>query len=651
MHDISIIIVNYNVKHFLAECLRSVFAARQTLDLEVFVVDNNSVDRSVEMVRKQFPLVKVIANRQNVGFAAANNQAIRLSKAKYVLLLNPDTILEEETLRKCFDYMELHETCGALGVRMIDGTGKFLPESKRGFPTPFRSFMRLSGLSKLFPRSRVFNGYNLGYLDEHETHEVDVLSGAYMFIRQEAIEKAGLLDEAFFMYGEDIDYSYRIQQSGYSIIYFPETTIIHFKGESTKKSSLKYHKVFYLAMAIFAKKHFGGSLFNPFLGLINASIFFTGFFHFVRNKLIEWALPIAEFVGFFFTVRLVEYLWASLYFHQKDYYDGIPTVWIYSIYSLAWIIGLGIAGSYEKRRHFLRFAGGILAGTIAILIIYALLDNTLRSSRAIILISTLVIFVPGFLIRFLFRWMNLDNRQFTNTVQRVLVVGREEEVERAKTIISGSREKLEFAGAIFPEVTDELSDYYLHSIDKLDEMVRVNKIDQVFFSPEDVEVSEVMYWMTRLGKDVKAKILTRDVLSIIGSHDRNARGDLYTMELRYKLSETRQRAMKLLLDYLINLVLIFLFPLWLSSGSRRRIPGHIIQTFTRRKTWVGYIKEDQELHALPKIPEGILQPIENGQKAQLTKEEIHRINFLYARDYSVIRDLEWLFAQFQKGKY
>lgn len=645
MRDLSIIIVNYNVKHFLAECLRSVFESRHELDLVVFVVDNNSVDRSVEMVRDQYPQVRLIANQHNAGFAAANNQAIMLTDSRYVLLLNPDTILEEATLQKCFDYMELNPECGALGVKMIDGSGKFLPESKRGFPTPFRSLMRLIGFSRLFPRSRFFNGYNMGYLPEDQISEVDVLCGAFMFIRKKAMDQAGLLDEAFFMYGEDIDYSYRIQQAGYKIVYFPETTIIHFKGESTKKSSLRYHKVFYTAMAIFARKHFGGKVFNPFLWLINASIFFIGLFHFIRNKIAGLALPFFEFTGFYFTIQLVEYIWAKYYFNDIDYYAGVPSVWIYSIYSLAWVTGLSISGAYHQKRHFLRFAGGILAGTIAILIIYALLDNSLRSSRAIILISALFIFLPGALTRLLYSLFNSGFHDRKDIIQRVLVVGKESEVERAKVIMSGSREKLEFAGAIYPLKAVVIPDYYIQSIDKLDEMVRVYKINQVFFSPEDVEISEVMFWMTKLGTSVKAKIMTRDVLSIIGSHDRNARGDLYTIELRYKLSESRQKFLKSMLDYLVNIALLVIFPVWVFGKNSKMIPRWIIDTTVRNRSWVGYIHHDQDIHALPEIPQGILSPIAADQIGQLNREEIHRVNFLYARDYSVFRDLEHLLSQ------
>jgi len=195
---LSIVIVNYNVRYFLEQVLLSVRRACAGLDAEVWVVDNNSVDDSVPMVREKFPDVKLIANTDNVGFAKANNQAIRLSSGEYVLLLNPDTVVEEDTFARCVAFMDAHPEAGGLGVRMIDGSGKFLPESKRGFPTPWVAFCKTFGLSRLFPRSRRFNRYHLGYLGEWEVNEVDVLAGAFMWLRRSALDKAGLLDEAFF---------------------------------------------------------------------------------------------------------------------------------------------------------------------------------------------------------------------------------------------------------------------------------------------------------------------------------------------------------------------------------------------------------------------------------------------------------------------
>src|SRR5690606_33508903 len=200
-------------------------------------------------------------------------QAIHLSQGKYVLLLNPDTVVEEDTFEKVINFMDQHPDAGGLGVRMLDGKGKFLPESKRGLPTPMVAFYKIFGVSKLFPKSKKFGQYHLGHLSEFETNEVEILCGAFMLMRAEALEKVGLLDEAFFMYGEDIDLSYRIIKGGYKNYYFPETRIIHYKGESTKKSSVNYVFVFYRAMVIFAEKHFSQKHAKMFSFLINFAIY------------------------------------------------------------------------------------------------------------------------------------------------------------------------------------------------------------------------------------------------------------------------------------------------------------------------------------------------------------------------------------------
>ena len=209
---LSIIIVNYNVKQLLKECLYSVITASQGIDSEIWVVDNNSKDGSVEMLQNDFPTIKLITNNNNPGFSKANNQAIRKAKGKHILLLNPDTLVQKETFKKCLSFINNRPTCGALGVYMHNNRGHFLAESKRGLPTPWVAFCKMSGLNKLFPHSEFFNRYHLGYLDKDENHIVDVLAGAFMWMRKEVLEKVGLLDESFFMYGEDIDLSYRIQK-------------------------------------------------------------------------------------------------------------------------------------------------------------------------------------------------------------------------------------------------------------------------------------------------------------------------------------------------------------------------------------------------------------------------------------------------------
>ncbi|MDR1603053.1 MAG: glycosyltransferase family 2 protein [Tannerella sp.] len=251
---LSIVIVNYNVKYYLWQCLDSVMRATRQVAAEIFVVDNCSPDHSTEYVKPWFPDVHFIENSENVGFSKANNQAIRIACGEYVLLLNPDTVVGEDTLARVCAFMDAHPNAGALGVKMIDGYGKFLPESKRGFPSPWNAFCKMTGLAGLFPLSKTFGGYHIRYLNENELHKVDILAGAFMLLRRQALDRAGLLDEAFFMYGEDIDLSYRIGLAGFDIYYLPET-IIHYKGESTRKD-IRYVKIFHEAMLIFFRKHY-----------------------------------------------------------------------------------------------------------------------------------------------------------------------------------------------------------------------------------------------------------------------------------------------------------------------------------------------------------------------------------------------------------
>lgn len=267
---LSVVIVNYNVKYFLEQCLCSVRAASIGMDVEVFVVDNNSSDGSMEYLKPKFPEIIFIENKDNPGFARANNQAIAQSKGEYVLLLNPDTIVGEESFRTLIYFLDEHPKTGGVGVKMLDGNGHFLPESKRAFPSPWVSFCKLFGLSKLFPNSRTFARYSLPYLSADKQHKVEVLSGAFMLMRREALNKVGLLDESFFMYGEDIDLSYRIILGGYQNYYLPER-ILHYKGESTRHNDIKYIKAFYGAMLIFYRKYYprSGWLMS---GLIRLSI-------------------------------------------------------------------------------------------------------------------------------------------------------------------------------------------------------------------------------------------------------------------------------------------------------------------------------------------------------------------------------------------
>ena len=317
--------------YFLEQTLISVQKALQSVDGEIFVVDNNSVDGSVEMIKAKFPEVQLIANQDNVGFSRANNQAIRLAKGQYVLLLNPDTVIQEDTLKKCCDVMDSRPVVGGLGVYMVDGKGNYLPESKRGLPTPWVAFYKIIGLSKLFPRSQKFGRYHLGFLNRDQIHEIEVLSGAFMFLRKEVLDKIGMLDEDYFMYGEDIDLSYRITKAGYTNLYFPETRIIHYKGESTKKSTVNYVLVFYGAMIIFARKHFKGNYAGIFSAIIQGAIYFRAFASVLLRFAKQIATPLLHFTTIFLGMAFIKSYWQDNFKHEPGTY---PLEYLYVVLPL-----------------------------------------------------------------------------------------------------------------------------------------------------------------------------------------------------------------------------------------------------------------------------------------------------------------------------
>jgi len=280
---LTVVIVSYNVRDYIAQCLLSLSRALQGLEAEVYVVDNHSHDDTVAYLREQFPEVTVIASNHNLGFARANNIAICQTQGSYVLLLNPDTIVAETTISEAVAFMDDHPEAGGLGVRMLRDDGFDAKESRRGLPTPSVAFYKMSGLCSRFPKSRRFGHYYMGYLPWDEPAQIEVISGAFCLLRREALNKIGLLDEDFFMYGEDIDLSYRLLKGGYQNWYLP-AKILHYKGESTQKSSFRYVHVFYDAMLIFFRKHYAHA--SLLLSLpIKAAIYGKAFVELCRMQL------------------------------------------------------------------------------------------------------------------------------------------------------------------------------------------------------------------------------------------------------------------------------------------------------------------------------------------------------------------------------
>jgi GT2 family glycosyltransferase len=273
---LSIVIVNYNAERLLKGCLESLYAGANGTPLDVWVVDNHSRDRSVTMVKSLFPTVRVIENESNVGFSRANNLVVSQSRSDYILLLNPDTLIIEDAIERMVKFMDAHPEAGIAGCKVLNRDGTLQLACRRSIPTPEVAFYRLTGLSKLFPKSRIMAKYNMTYRSPDETHEVDAVSGAFLMIRRRVVEQIGLLDERFFMYGEELDWCLRAKRAGWAVMYYPGAQIVHYKGESTKYNSRKAAAEFYRAMYLFHKKHFAADYSPLTNALIYAGIFLKG---------------------------------------------------------------------------------------------------------------------------------------------------------------------------------------------------------------------------------------------------------------------------------------------------------------------------------------------------------------------------------------
>jgi len=286
MHDIGIVIVNWNTCNYLEKCLQTVYASEGDFSYQVVVVDNNSDDNSAQMVRDKFPQADLIVNEDNIGYPRANNVGLRylgyraendvdVDAPRYALLLNPDTELPTLSLYEMIQFMDSHPDIGVAGPKLILGDGSLDKACRRGFPTPMVSFYHYSGLAKLFPNSKRFGWYNMTFADENEELEVDSVVGAYMQVRKEAIEKVGLLDEAFFMYGEDLDWAYRVKQTGYKVWYYPKVTVHHIKRAASSQNK-KAQFEFWRAMLIFYRKHFRKTTAFPLHVLILGALWMKG---------------------------------------------------------------------------------------------------------------------------------------------------------------------------------------------------------------------------------------------------------------------------------------------------------------------------------------------------------------------------------------
>ncbi len=639
---LSVVIVNYNVKYFLEQCLYSVIRAAKSIKYEVFIVDNNSVDGSCSMIKQKFPDVKLIENNKNLGFSKANNLAIRQAQGEYVLLLNPDTVVEENTFNKIIKFMDNTPDAGALGVKMIDGNGDFLPESKRALPTPWVAFYKIFGFSRLFPHSPKFSKYHLGYLDNEKIHQVEILSGAFMLIRKEALDKSGLLDESFFMYGEDIDLSYRIIQAGYHNYYYPKTTIIHYKGESTKKGSINYVLVFYNAMIIFAQKHFSKKNASLYTFFIKSAVYFRAGLSVIKRFFTALFWPLIDSILIFSGYYFIQPNWEKVIFPQGGGYPPIYLNFIVPSYIAVWLIAVWLSGGYEKPVKLKNVGKGMLAGTFFLLVVYSLLNEAYRYSRAMLLMGAAWGTFSLLAVRYLLHLTGIKEFELHRAKRKkIIIVGHPGEAKRVLNVLNQTDIKSEFVG--FVNLGQEKnSNHYIGNIDQLYDIVNINKVDEIIFCAQNISSQKIIKTMLYLSSlNVNYKIAPPESISIIGSNSIDTAGDLYVVTLNSITRPSNQRN-KRILDIMVAITLLFFSPIMLFLVAQpKKFFKNCFHVIRGKKTWVGYTSQlDIAKSNLPKIRQGILSPEKISQKKSLTIKDIEKINIIYAKNYQLSNDLQ-----------
>jgi GT2 family glycosyltransferase len=649
--NLSVIIVNYNVKHFLEQCLCSVQKAIAGMPAEIIVVDNCSADNSIEYLQPKFPAVQFIANTENLGFAKGCNTGLKQAKGKIILFLNPDTLVPEDCFQKCIYFLESHADAGALGIKMLDGRGKFLKESKRSFPSPMTSLYKLFGLSRLFPRSKVFSKYHLGHLNENENHEVDVLAGAFMMVKKEVLEKVGSFDEIFFMYGEDVDLSYRIQKAAssatsgsYKNYYFAESLIIHFKGESTRKGTMNYVRMFYNAMSIFVHKHYSGSRAGVFNFLIHTAIWIRAFLsaatHFIRRI----GLPLIDAGLILLSFWLMKNFWSQYVRTGIEYERRL--LWVaFPAYTVFYLLTAYYAGLYDRWYKRSELVQSTLVATIILLAGYALLPERFRFSRGILLFGSVLTFALISLLRWLLIRANvLNSSRDRDENASTLIIASPQEYQQTVQLIKEAGLHERILGRIAVAENDVSAVGYWK---KLKELSSAIPFREVVFCEGSLSFSNIIQHIPLLPSNISIKFHASGSSSIVGSDSKNTSGEAMSKENGFKLANPYNRRLKRLIDIFISFWGIAAFPVHVFVVKKPF--AFITNCFTvlfAKKTWVGYAVSEKNL---PPLRKGIVAC--NGSvvstKHSLPAESLEMVDYWYARDYEPAKDLRLLWRMYR----
>ncbi len=640
---ISVIIVNYNVKYFLEVCLHSVLRATNGFDAEVIVVDNNSTDGSMQMVAEKFPSVIRIENKDNAGFGKANNQGVAIAKGEYILFLNPDTVMPEDFFTKTIGYMDAHPEAGSIGPKLLDGKGQFAPDGKKSFPSLSVAIFKTTGINKVFSKSPYFNKYYAVHIGDDETAAVDVLSGCCMMVRTSVLPKiGGAFDEDYFMYCEDVDLSYRIQKAGYQNIYFPEATLIHYKGESTRKATLSYVRIFNEALSTFVRKHYSKGNAQLFVLFINIGIVLRAILGVVKQALKVLRMPMFDALIMLGTLWFMKEFWVV---HVKNI-EPIPlnsVLATFPVYIALWVVSLYINGVYDQSYRGLRVIRAMVIGTIMILAYYGLLQPGLRYSRAIIIfsgISGTVIMLA--LHELFFRLGIFKFIPYDKLPRKAVIVADEQNFTNTANTLRRVHYAPDLNGRI---ATSSDKGTALASINELKPYLFTAGINEVIFCVNGLSYAQILQQMQYCGGAYEYKIHLQGSESFVGSNSSHTAGDLYTLDKRYNLSKFSQLRNKRILDAGLSVIFLILWPLLLfvvKNGLQFWVNSILV--LTGRNTWVGYTTTNNHL---PAIRTGILPPYFIADDYEPSETVASQLDSIYAQQYTAGADLTLILKNFK----
>lgn len=600
------------------------------LEFEIIVVDNQSSDgsdaylRSIESTQSQ-----IILNDQNIGYGKAMNQGIESAKGTYILLLNPDAILTKESIAKSLEILRKNNECGAVGVRMMDGNGAFLKESKRGYPTLSASFYKITGISNLFPESEVFAQYHLGHLKETNNYEVEVLTGAYLMSRTDLIKELGGFDPRYFMYGEDIDLSVAITSAGYYNYYLGETSIIHFKGESTKRDSVQSTYHFYNSMLLFVKKYHSSNWL--YLGLLSIAISMAGLFAWIKNNLLSKLKVILRSGIYLVLFYQVSRVWGNYNFGNSDYLEYTNHYILIVVY--AGIIALGYYMAKTKNG----LIKNLLLAIGTILIFYSLLPLAWRTSRAVIVLGGLSIILVEVLWAIRESLKVFNTWRFWNVRRKGILLGRYQE---CKGLLSQLRleNAIDYAGIIGYEIVDQ--DDSLSNFEHLEGYLMKNDIDIMTMHMESLSMEQIMTTISKFGSSYQYLLYSQETNTIIDSPDSQSQGTVSLVEISWGIDKSENKLLKRITDIGLSICFLFLTPILI--WFIKKWNGWFVNIFNSligKVTWVGYNPKDKGLHALPRLKPSVVSISHNFATA-------HSDNVAYARDYTFMRDIMMIFNRF-----